>query len=36
MLEIVTGIIFAGVAFYLTEKDKKDSELYKLLHSKKK
>jgi len=35
MLEIITGIIFAGLAFYLTEKDKKDSELYKVLHQNK-
>jgi hypothetical protein len=35
MLEIITGIIFATVAFVLAEKDKKDSDLYKLLHKKK-
>lgn len=32
MLAIITGIVFAGVAYYLTEKDNKDGDLYKLLH----
>jgi hypothetical protein len=32
MLEIVTGIIFAMVSYYVTEHDNKDSELYKYLH----
>ena len=34
MLEIIVGTLFAGLAFYLTEKDNKNSELYKILHSK--
>lgn len=32
MLEIITGIVFLLIAIYITEKDNKDSELYKILH----
>lgn len=34
MLEIVTGIVFAMVSYYITEKDNTNSELYKYLHKK--
>ncbi len=34
MLKLIIGIIFAGLAFYLTEKDNKDGDLYKILHKK--
>ena len=32
MLKIITGLIFAIVAFYFAEKDNPESDLYKLLH----
>ena len=32
MLEVMVGLVFAFVAFYVTEKDNPNSELYKLLH----
>ena len=35
MLEFIVGTAFAVIAFYFTEKDNKNSELYKILHEKK-
>ena len=32
MSEIIIGTLFAFFAFYIAEKDNKNSELYKLLH----
>ncbi len=32
MLEMTTGVVFAILAFYVAEKDNKNSELYKILH----
>ena len=32
MLEIIIGIIFATLAFYLVEKDNPKSDLYNLIH----
>jgi len=34
MIKIITGLIFAGFAYYFTEKDNPNSELYRLLHKK--
>jgi len=34
MLEIITAIIFAGIVFYVAEKDNKDGDLYKILNEK--
>ena len=32
MLEIITGIVFALVAYYITEKDNENSDLYKYIN----
>lgn len=32
MLEMTIGVVFAILAFYVAEKDNKNSELYKILH----
>jgi len=34
MLELIVGILFAILAFYVSEKDNKNGELYKILHDK--
>ncbi len=34
MLEFIIIITFALVAYYVSEKDNKDGELYKILHDK--
>ena len=34
MLELIVGMIFALLAFYISEKDNKSGELYKILHHK--
>lgn len=33
MVELIVGIVFAVIVFYVAEKDNKDGELYKILHS---
>ena len=34
MLEVIIAIVFASLAYYVAEKDNKDSDLYKILHQK--
>lgn len=32
MPEVVIAIVFASLAYYVSEKDNKESDLYKILH----
>ncbi|ADN08229.1 hypothetical protein Saut_0180 [Sulfurimonas autotrophica DSM 16294] len=35
MLEMIVAVIFAVVAYYVAEKDNKESDLYQILHQQK-